>query len=81
MNIKKICCIKCNKYSEFKNVIIYIFHKTLFLSVIFDKCSREDEKIFKEKESIVILQVPGLIREILTYYKIISNNEITLCQL
>ena len=48
-----------------KNVIkpniLYISYKTLLLSSISNKCWSEDEKIFKEEESIEILQIIGLI--------------------
>ena len=60
--MKKIYCIKCNKYSSLKNPnISYIFDKTLVLSIICDKCSSEEENIFKEEESIEILKILGLI--------------------
>ena len=51
--MKKIYCINCNKYRKFKNSkISYIFDQTLVLSIICNKCSSNDEKIFKEEESI-----------------------------
>ena len=50
--MKKIYCINCNKYRKFKNSkISYIFDQTV-LSIICNKCSSNDEKIFKEEESI-----------------------------
>ena len=65
MKLRNICCIKCNKCGKFKSPkISYIFDKTLFLSIICDKCSSEDRKIFKEKESIEILKIIGLIKNI-----------------
>ena len=42
----------------------YIFDKALFLSNICDKCGSSDEKIFKEEESIEILKILGLIKNI-----------------
>ena len=42
----------------------YIFEKTLVISIIFSTCENEDEKIFKEEESIEILKVLGLIKSI-----------------
>ena len=34
--MKKICCVKCNKYRKFKNPkISCLFDKTLVLSTIF----------------------------------------------
>ena len=44
--------------------ISYIFEKTLVLSIICSKCKTEDEKMFKEEESIEILQVLGLSKNI-----------------
>ena len=53
--MKKISCTKCKKYKEFKKPkILYICNKTLLLSSICNKCGKEDEKIFKEEESIEI---------------------------
>ena len=60
--MKKLCCVKCNKYRKLKNPrISYIFDETLSLSTICDKCSSNDEKIFKEEESIEILRILSLI--------------------
>ena len=59
--MKKLCCVKCNKYRKLKNPrISYIFDETLSLSTICDKCSSNDEKIFKEEESIEILRILSL---------------------
>ena len=38
--------------------------KTLFLFTICSKCKNQDEKLFKEEESIEILKVLGLIESI-----------------
>ena len=60
--MKKLCCVKCNKYRKLKNPrMSYIFDETLSLSTICDKCSSNDEKIFKEEESIEILRILSLI--------------------
>ena len=60
--MKKLYCVKCNKYRKLKNPrISYIFDETLSLSTICDKCSSNDEKIFKEEESIEILRILSLI--------------------
>ena len=60
--MKKLYCVKCNKYRKLKNPrISYIFDETLSLSTICDKCSSNDEKIFKEEESIEILRILILI--------------------
>ena len=59
--MKKIYCIKCNKYRIFKNPkILYIFDKTLTLSIIYKKCGSNDEIIYKEEKSIDILRLFGL---------------------
>ena len=42
----------------------YLLEKTLVLSIICSKCENEDEKIFKEEESIEILKILGLIENI-----------------
>ena len=53
------------KYRKFKNPkISYIFQKALVLSIIWSKNKNEDEKIFKEEESIEILKILGLIKSI-----------------
>ena len=52
----------CSKYRKFeKPKISYLLEKTLVLSIIWSKCKIEDEKIFKEEESIEILKILGLI--------------------
>ena len=44
--MKKIYCIKCNKYTKFKvPKISYIFNKTLVISIICGKCGSNDEKL------------------------------------
>ena len=46
-------CNICNKYRKFKKTkILYIFKKTLNLSIFYSKCDHEYEKIFKEEKSI-----------------------------
>ena len=42
--------------------ISYIFDKTLVLSIIGSKCDNNNERIFKEEESIEILKVLDLIK-------------------
>ena len=60
--MKKIYCTKCKKYKEFKkSKISYICDRILLFSSICKKCRSEDEKIFKEEESIEILKIIGLI--------------------
>ena len=42
----------------------YILEKTLILSIIYSKHKNDDEKIFKEGESIEKLKIIGLIENI-----------------
>ena len=63
--MRKIFCINCKKYKEFKKPkITCICYKTLLLSSMCNKRGSEDEKIFKEEESIDILKIIGLIENI-----------------
>ena len=63
--MKKLYCGICGKYRKFeKPKISYLLEKTLVLSIICNKCKNEEEKIFKVKESIEILKVLGLIKNI-----------------
>ena len=65
VRMRKIYCIKRKKYKEFKTLkVSYISSKTLILSTICNKCGSENEKLFKEEESIEILKVLGLIKNI-----------------
>ena len=48
----------------------YLLEKTLVLSIICSKYKKEDEKIFKEEESIQILKIIGLNNYIEQYQKI-----------
>ena len=51
--MKKITCIKCNKYREIKNLLMSnIFNKTLVLSIIGYRCGRNGGKLFREEQSI-----------------------------
>ena len=69
--MNKIYCVTCSKYRKFeKPKISYLLEKTLVLSIICSKCKNEDEKIFKEEESIEILKILGLISNIEEYQKI-----------
>ena len=47
--------------------ISYIFNKALVLSIICDKCGSKDEAIYKEKESIEILKILGLINSMVKH--------------
>ena len=69
--MKKLYGVICSKYRKFeKPKISYLLEKTLVLSIICSKCKNEDEKIFKEEESIQILKILGLNNYIEQYQKI-----------
>ena len=50
--MKNIYCIICGKYIKFKNPEIFIFDKTLFLSIIYGKCGIEAKKYLKKKNRL-----------------------------
>ena len=55
-------------YREFKDAkILYIFDKTLALSIICGKCSRKDKEIFKKEKSIEILKILVWMNNMLEY--------------
>ena len=57
-----MCCVICGKYRKFENLeTSYLLKKTLVLSIICKKCNNEDEKLFKEEESIDIRKILDLI--------------------
>ena len=60
--MKKLYYGKNRKFEKLK--ISYIFEKTLVLSITCSKCKIEDETVFKEEESIEILKILGLIKNI-----------------
>ena len=63
--MNKFYCVICGKYRKFeKPKISYLFEKTLVLYIICSTCKHEDEKLFKEEESIEILNILGLILNI-----------------
>ena len=47
-----------------KRLYCVIYHISLVPSVICSKCKKEDEKIFKEEDSIETLKILGLIENI-----------------
>ena len=63
--MSKLCCVICGKNKKFeKRKMLYLLDKTLVLSIICNKCKNEDEKLFKEEESIEMLKILGLIENI-----------------
>ena len=60
--MEKINCIKWNRYRQFKIPKNHKFSiKTLAFSITFDKYGSDDDKIFKEKDSLKITKVLCLI--------------------
>ena len=55
--MKKLYCVICGKCKKFEK-------PKIVLSIICNKCKNEDEKIFKEEESLEILNILGLINNI-----------------
>ena len=47
-----------------KSRISHLVEKTLVLSIIWSNCKNENEKLFKEEESIEIFKILGLIENI-----------------
>ena len=70
--MKKLYCVICGKYRKFeKPKISYLLEKALVFPVTCSsKCKNEDEKIFKEEESVEILKILGLIKNIEIYQNI-----------
>ena len=57
--------IHCKKDKEIKKLkVSYICDKTLLLFNVCSKCGTEDQKIFKEEESIETLKILCLINNI-----------------
>ena len=54
--MEKLYCVICGKYKKFeKPKVLYHLENTLVICVICSKCKNKDEKLFKEVESIAIL--------------------------
>ena len=64
----------CSKYRKLKRTeILYIFKRTLSLSVVCSKYGHEYEKIFKVEELIVIFKILDLLNNIEEYQKIYNH--------
>ena len=62
---KKIIVLLVVNIENLKTLKYHIFsRKKMFLFIICDKCGSENEKIFKEKESVEILKILCLIKNI-----------------
>ena len=63
--MKKLYCDIFDKYKNIKiPKITYVFEKTFSFSIICNMCENEDEKIFKEEDSIEILTILGLFKNL-----------------
>ena len=63
--MKKLYCVICSKYRKFeKSKISHLLEKTLVLSITCSKCKNENEKMFKEEETIKILKILCVIENI-----------------
>ena len=59
--MKNLYCVICGKCRKFeKPKISYLLEKKI-VAIICSKCKNEEEKIFKEEESMEILRILGLI--------------------
>ena len=67
----KIYCIVCDKYGKFKSPKIYMFEKSLCLSIIFFAVNvvMNRKKLIKQDKSIKILKNLGLITNVEEYQK------------
>ena len=72
IRMRKVSCTKCKKYKEPKQPEIwYICDKKILLSSIRDKS--EDEKTFKEEESIEELKILAWINNMKKYQMVEEN--------
>ena len=63
--MRKLYCIICGKYRKVeKRKLSCFLGKTLVLSIICRQCKNDDQKLFKEEESIEILKNLSLIAKI-----------------
>ena len=63
--MKKLYSAVCGKNKKFeKPKMSYLLGKILVLSIVSSKCKNEDEKSFKEEESITTLNILGLTENI-----------------
>ena len=56
-------------HSYFSFEISYIFEKYFCFFIFCAECGNENEKVFKEEESIEILKILGLIKNIYKYFQ------------
>ena len=69
--MKKLYCVICSKHRKLEKLKISYLLEKIFLSVLLSKSKNEDEKIYKQEESVnEILKILGLINDIEEYQKI-----------
>ena len=70
--IKKLDCVICSKYrkTEKPKMSYLIKKKKIVPSIFCSKYKNEEQKIFREEESIEILKILDLINNIEKYQKI-----------
>ena len=69
--MKKLYCVICSKYRKLEKLKISYLLEKIFLSVLLSKSKNEDEKIYKQEESVnEILKILGSINDIEEYQKI-----------
>ena len=74
IRMRKVSCTKCKKYKQPNQPEIwYICDKKLLLSSIRDNCEIEDEKTFKEEESIEELKILAWINNMKKYQMVEEN--------
>ena len=72
--MKKLYFVICGNFRKFEKAkISYLLEKILVLSIMSSKCRNEDQKEFKEEESIEILKILGQLN-IYNYFKNMSQN-------
>ena len=62
--MKKLYCVICCKYRKLEKPFKIPLKKTQVLSIIWSKCKNEDEKIFREEDSIEMFNIFGFIENI-----------------
>ena len=63
--MKKLYCVICGEYRKFeKPKKSYLWEKTLVFSIICSKHKNNDQKLFKDEESIEILKILGVMQNI-----------------
>ena len=62
--MKKMYCIKCNKYRESKKCHAFSKKKKIVLSIICKECGSNNDTVFRKAGTIQILKINGLIHNV-----------------